>query len=396
MASDGPTTAGFDEVARLPAPGDNAAIATRTLEAGTRVAFGRSVFSIAHTVLEGHRFAVRRIGEGEDLLSWELPFGTATKEIPPGEYLCNAKILRVLEERRVGFEPPPEPNFRDDPLKPYALDEAGFRPAEQVPLYGERRAFMGYARGAGRGVGTRNYVVILGTNSRTGSYAKALERRLEGLADGHGNVSGIVAVAHTEGGEERAPNNLELLLRTLAGFVVHPNVGAVLAVDDGYGAVTNAALRRYVEEHGYPLEDVPHEFMTLRVGFEAGLRRGEEVVRGWLGRVNEARRTEQPLSHLKIALQCGGSDAFSGVSANPLAGWVAKEAIRHGGGANLAETDELIGAERYVLRNVRDLETARRFLATVERFKERVSWHGHTAEGNPSGGTTTAASTTSP
>jgi altronate dehydratase len=85
-------------------------------------------------------------------------------------------------------------------------------------------------------------------------------------------------------------------------------------------------------------------------------------------------------------LQCGGSDAFSGVSANPLVGWVSKEIVRNGGAANLAETDELIGAERYVLRNVRDLDTARRFLRTVERFKERVGWHGHTAEDNPSGG----------
>jgi altronate dehydratase len=102
--------------------------------------------------------------------------------------------------------------------------------------------------------------------------------------------------------------------------------------------------------------------------------------------VNAAGRTEEPLSELRIGLQCGGSDAFSGVSANPLVGWVSKEVVRNGGAANLAETDELIGAERYVLKNVRDAETARRFLGAVERFKERVGWHGHTAEDNPSGG----------
>ena len=107
---------------------------------------------------------------------------------------------------------------------------------------------------------------------------------------------------------------------------------------------------------------------------------------GCLEEVNAVRRTEEPLSELKIGLQCGGSDAFSGVSANPLVGWVTREVVRHGGTANLAETDELIGAERYVLKNVRDVETARRFLGTVERFKERVGWHGHTAEDNPSGG----------
>jgi altronate dehydratase len=120
--------------------------------------------------------------------------------------------------------------------------------------------------------------------------------------------------------------------------------------------------------------------------FEEALARGESIVRGWLPEVDQCRRTMQPLEKLRIALQCGGSDAFSGVSANPLLGLVAKELVRHGGSANLAETDELIGAEPYVLSNVRDLETARAFLNKIERFQERASWHGETAEGNPSGG----------
>jgi altronate dehydratase len=376
----------FEETGRLPAPEDNVAIAVRRLEAGCRVAFEGSELEVRHPVLEGHRFAVRHIPEGEELLSWGLPFGTAVQEILPGDYVCNQKILSVLRERRVDFKPPASPNFRDHALEPYTLDEAAFRPGEQVPLYREPRAFLGYARGAGRGVGTRNYVVVLGFTSRTAGYAKALERRMRGAADGYANVSGVAAVAHTEGGEDRPPNNLELLLRTLAGFVVHPNVGAVLVVDDEGSAVTNAMLRRYLAEHGYPLAGVPHGFMTLRSSFAKDLEAGERRVRGWLERADRESRTEQPLSELKVALQCGGSDAFSGVSANPLAAWVAKEVIRNGGSANLAETDELIGAERYVLQNVRNLATARRFLRMVERFKERVSWHGHTAEGNPSGG----------
>ena len=376
----------FEEVGRLPEPRDNVAIAVRRLEAGTRIRYGGSSFSLSHTVLEGHRFAVRGIGEGEALLSWGLPFGRALREIRPGEYACNARILRVLRERRVGFELPEAPNFRDDPLRPHVLDEQSFRPGEQVPLYREPGTFMGYGRGAARGAGTRNYVVILGLTSHTGPYARALERRLSGLAGGLDGLDGVVAVSHTEGGEDRPPNNLDLLLRTLAGFMVHPNVGAVLAVDDGRGAVTGSALRRYMLENGYPLGEVPHRFITLEGGFEQELRRGERVIRGWLDGVAAARRTAQPLSRLRLALQCGGSDAFSGVSANPLVAWVARELLRHGGSANLAETDELIGAERYVLANVRDLETARRFLAAIERFKELVGRHGHTAEGNPSGG----------
>jgi altronate dehydratase len=406
----------FEEVGRLPAPGDNVAIATRRLEAGTRVAYEGSEFTVPHTVLEGHRFAVERIGEGEDLLSWGLAFGRALEDIESGDYACNKKILRVLRDRhgtlprvdgnedpegthdqgggrvpggyrKGGLTLPDEPNFRDAELEPYVLEEGTFRPGEQVPLRDEPRTFMGYRRGAGRGVGTRNYVVLLGVTSRLTGFVRALEWEMNGVADAYENIDGIVCVAHTEGGEERTPNNLELLLRTLSGFVVNPNVGAVLVLDQGgEGAVTNETLRSYLEEHRYPVVDVPHAFMSLEGSFRSDLEKAKSVVRGWLEGVNEARRTEEPLSELKIGLQCGGSDAFSGVSANPLVGWVSKEVVRNGGAANLAETDELIGAERYVLANVRDAGTARRFLEKVERFKLRASWHGHTAEDNPSGG----------
>jgi altronate dehydratase len=406
----------FQEVGRLPAPGDNVAMATRRLEAGTRVSYRDSLFTVGHTVLEGHRFAVEPVAEGQDLLSWGLRFGRASRDIAPGDYACNEKILRVLRERlrvspgraeeedpegtsdqgggrvsggqdKAGLRLPEEPNFRDAELEPYVLDEEGFRPGRQVPLHAEPRTFMGYRRGAGRGVGTRNYIVVMGLTSRLTGFVRALELEMNGVADAYENVEGIVCVAHTEGGEERSPNNLDLLLRTLSGFMVNPNVGAVLVLDHGgEEAVTNSMLEAYLQENGYPIDDVPHEFMSLEGGFRCDLERAKSVVRGWLEPVNAALRTEEPASELRIGLQCGGSDAFSGISANPLVAWVSREVVKNGGVANLAETDELIGAEHYVLKNVRDLHTARRFLSSVERFKERVSWHGHTAEDNPSGG----------
>ena len=200
------------------------------------------------------------------------------------------------------------------------------------------------------------------------------------------NVDGVVAVTHTEGGESRTPNNIDMLLRTLAGFTVHPNIGAMLLVDYGTEAVTNEMLKAYMGREGYALDDVVHQFYRLQGSFDTDLAGGKEIIDGWLDSVNSVPRTEQSLENLKIALQCGGSDAFSGVSGNPLAAYVAKEVIRYGGCANLAETDELIGSEAYVLQNARDLPTARKFLDTIERFKERVAWHGHSAEGNPSGG----------
>lgn len=371
-------------VARLPLPGDNVAITTQRLDAGAVIHDQDQTYVLSHTLLEGHRFAVKPIGRGEALLSWELPFGYATRAIQPGEYVCNVGMLEALGGRNIDFALPASPNFADH-IEPYTLDESAFVPAEPNLRYPETRTFLGFRRAGGRGVGTRNFIVLLGASSRTGSYVKQLEGRVRALARDYPNVDGIVAVAHTEGGSER-PNNLDLVLRTLAGFMVNPNVGAVLAVDYGVEPVTNALLESYLREHGYPLDSVPHRFLSLNGPFQTALETGEAQVREWLPLVNQTARTPESLEHLRISLQCGGSDAFSGISGNPLAAWVAQEIIRYGGAANLAETDELIGAESYILQRVADLATAKKFLATIERFKQRVAWHGHSAEGNPSGG----------
>lgn len=365
-----PNSLPFHDVARLPLRGDNVAIATRRLPAGTQIAYNGQTLTLTYTALEGHRFAIAAIPEGGQLLSWQLPFGRATRPIGPGEYVCNAEMLDALSVRALDFDLPSTPNFTDQ-VEPYILDAATFRPAAQVPRYVEDRYFEGYARPAGRGVGTRNTIILLGTSSRTGGFVKQLEARLAGIAAGYRNIDGIVAVAHTEGGHDN-PNNTDIVLRTLAGFVVHPNVGAVLCVDYGVEAVTNAHLHAYLRQNGYPLDAVPHAFLTLEGGFQAGLTQAEHVVRGWLAEVNAVPRTPQPLSALKLALQCGGSDSFSGVSGNPLASWVARELIRYGGAANLAETDELIGAEPYMLLKVRDVGTAHSFLTTIERFQEQI------------------------
>ena len=375
----------FQEIGRLPASDDNVAITTRRVDADVKINYNGHSFTISHTILEGHRFAIQAIPEGEPLLSWGLPFGVAISDLSPGDYVCNQKILKALALRDIDFALPSHPNFKDQ-ITPYIFNEDTFQPGMQVPRYERDRSFLGYRRDGGRGVGTRNYIVIMGTTSQTSGYAKALVDRFKEVSANYENIDGVVAVTHTEGGESTTPNNLEMLLPTLAGFTVHPNIGAVLAVDYASEGVTNRMLQRYMGGNNYPLEAVPHHFLSIQGGFDASLSAGEAVVKGWLQLVNAMKRTEESLSNLKIALQCGGSDAFSGVSGNPLAAYVAKEVIRYGGAANLAETDELIGAEPYMLQNVRDFETARKFLDTVERFKERVSWHGHTAEANPSGG----------
>ena len=378
-------TYNFTSVARLPAPNDNVAIATQKLDERTQIRFNSEQFALSHTVLEGHRFAIQPIAEGSPLLSWGLPFGYASRSIAPGNYVCNQKMIDSLSIRNLNFELPSNPNFIDV-MVPYMLDEAKFRPGKQLERYPNQRNFFGYRRAGNRGVGTRNYIVVMGTTARTSAFAKKLADRCSDNAQDYSNIDGIVSVTHTEGGEEKTPNNIDMLLRTLAGFTIHPNIGAILLVDYGTEAVTNDMLKKYMQREGYELDNVIHNFIRIEGSFDANLVKGSEIIDGWLDLVNGVSRSEQSLENLKIALQCGGSDAFSGVSGNPLAAYVAKEVIRYGGCANLAETDELIGAEAYLLQNVRDLPTAQKFLNTIEVFKERVGWHGHSAEGNPSGG----------
>ena len=372
-------------VSRLPAPDDNVAIVTRRLDAGTRLEIDGVVRTLTSSVLEGHRLAVRPIAPGEALLSWGLPFGHALTPIAPGDYVCNASILQALAMRQLGIALPAAPNFTDY-LVPFTLDPATYRPGAPVERVAQPRTFRGYERSGGRGIGTRNTIVILGTTSRTASVARQLASRLQPLAKAHPGIDGIVAVAHTEGGGPGEPNNTGEVLRALAGFLVHPNVGAILALDLGVEPITNARLRTFMLEHGYPLEYVRHAFLSVGGGLAAGLAEGEAIVREWVADVETDVRNDVPLAGLRIALQCGGSDAFSGVSGNPLAGAVVHELIRHGGTGVLCETDETAGAEAYVLRNTRDIETARGVLRHIEAFKERLSWHGVTPEGNPSGG----------
>lgn len=377
----------LSSVCRLPAAGDNVAIAIRRLDAGERIALPEGAQTLAHTVLEGHRFAVRAIASGETLLSWGLPFATALVDIAAGEYVCNQSMLAALAVRNLDAKVrlPERPNFADR-AEPFRFNEVSFRPGRAVDRGSPVRTFLGYARPGSRGVGTRNVVVIIGTTSRTASFARQLAGKLQPLARVHPALDGIVAIAHTEGGGTTEPNNSTEILRALAGFMVHPNVAAVLAVDYGVEPITNARLAKFMREHGYPIDDVPHAFLSLKRGLMTEMAEGERIVREWLPQVAALGRTPQPVSALRVALQCGGSDAFSGVSGNPLAGAVVHEIIREGGTGVLTETDEAIGAEHYLLDNIRDLATAHALLGKIESFRERLRWHGVTAESNPSAG----------
>lgn len=374
----------FDRIARLPVAGDNAAIAVRRLEAGTPVRGEGGAYRLSHTLLEGHRFAVAPIPAGGALLSWGLPFGVALQPVQPGDYLANAAVLEALQARTLDASLPATPNFADRILE-FELDPNRFCPSDPLPQLEDGLTFMGYARPDGRGVGTRNTILLLGLSSYTNGFVRRLQAHLQERCKGIPNLDGIAPVAHTEGEQENADQHAKAL-RALAGFVVHPNVAAALVVSHPGSALTWEVLRDWMAAQGYPLAQVPHAHLALSGDFEADLARGEEMVQAWLPQVAAGARSPQPLSGLKIALQCGGSDAFSGISGNPLAALASREVLRRGGTALLAETPELVGAEAYVLANVRSLAAAQQFLAVQARFKAQVGAYGVSVEGNISAG----------
>ena len=327
-------------------PTDSVVVATTPLSAGTLVhhAPTSTTFTISHNVLEGHRFAIEPIASGTCLCSWGYPFGRACTDIAPGDYLANATMLASLSKHGIPTDLlPPCPNFVDE-INTYTLQQ--FQPSAQVPLDTDLSpTFDGYARPGGhRGVGTRNYVLVLGTSAASGPFVQCLEKSLAQHSFTHkrkqmesaaeGSIDGIVCVAHTEGVRRQANNHAQTL-RVLAGYVVHSNVGAVLLVDLGaeYEAISTEELLAECDARspGWR-ETVPWRTHRLTGGAEQDVRSCVGHVLGsLLPAALVCRRTKQPLRELLLAEQCGGSDAFSGVSANPIIGHVAERIVRNGG-----------------------------------------------------------------
>lgn len=369
-------------VAVIPEDGDNAAVAIADTPAGTRISHQGTEFALAHAVMEGHRFIIAPVTAGAAITSWNTIFATATRDLTPGDYVCTEQSLQTLRDRHIeGL--PATASAANVPLDPYRLDESAVNLGDQVPRVDEPATFAGHLRPDGA-VGTRNHIAIIGVTSRGASFATRLAKQFAGREND--NFDGVVPVAHTEAGEDTRPNNVEFVLSVLAGSVAHPNLGGVLLIDTPGACINAEDVREFLADNGYRTPTGFVETFTRSGSFAQDLADAAAIVEPWIDQVSASVRTQQPVGHLSIGLQCGGSDAFSGLSANQLAGSVGGKIIAHGGTACLAETDELIGAEGYVLKNVKSVEVARQFVAAVDKFKERAAWHGHTAEGNPSGG----------
>ena len=322
----------------------------------------------------GHKIAARHIAAGEQVKKFDTVIGVATRDLAPGDYV-HSHNLKIVDYYR-------DPAFGAD-----------VRPVDYLPEE-QRATFQGYVRADGR-VGTRNFIGILSSVNCSATVIRQIAAHFtpERLA-AFPHVDGVVAFAQTSGCGMSSPSeHFDVLRRTLAGYARHANLAGALIV--GLGCERNQ-VGALVESQG--LKDDPANGQLLRtlvmqevggtrVTIEAGIRAIEEM----LPIANQLRRQTVSASHIKIGLECGGSDGFSGISANPALGAAMDILVRHGGTAILSETPEIHGVEFMLTRRAISPAVGQKLLdrlAWWERYAagQNAQFNGVVGHGNQAGG----------
>lgn len=343
---------------------DNVAVARRSISAGA--ATGRGDLIAKDFIGRGHKVALRSIKSGEEVLKYGQVIGVASQDIEPGQHVHLHNLGMVPSEHAHQFC--------------IDTEEVGMVPEA------ERRTFMGFDRGAG-GVGTRNYIGVIASVNCSATVSRYIADYFnkDGGLEGFDNVDGVVALTHGSGcAINTKSEGYRLLIRTIQGYARHPNFGGILLI--GLGCETNQIapiLEHYKMEEGSRLR-------TMTIQQQGGTRKtiesAIEHIKEMLPMVNAAVRTEQPLSKLKLALECGGSDGYSGISANPALGYASDLIVRHGGTTVLAETPEIYGAEHLLTRRAVRPEVAEKLLQRIDWWREYVGRNGDELNNNPSHG----------
>jgi altronate dehydratase len=339
---------------------DNIAIARVPLAAGQTIRFGGQEITLLDPVPMGHKVALRAIAPGETILRYGQVIGRASRAIEAGRHVHVHNL--AFEELTFDYE----------------------FPEGELPLP-ERRAdaplFQGYLREDGR-AGTRNYIAVVAASNCAAHTAELIAHSLakESLPS---NIDGIVAFPHGEGcGLSIGPDSQQLQ-RTLAGVLDHPNVtGAIIL---GLGCEVNQidhylgeAKPRSARLVGMTLQDTG--------GTRATVEAGRRAVIDMMDRARDDRRVPIPAWKLAVGLECGGSDSFSGITANPALGYCSDLLAQLGGTAVLSETTEIFGAEHLLVKRARNRAVAEKLLGVVEDYKTYVRRFDRSFDDNPSPG----------
>ncbi|SIT44180.1 Altronate dehydratase [Paraburkholderia piptadeniae] len=367
----GAPAASTDPVIRLH-PNDDVVIARHQLVAGMRL--GDDV-TVRGLIPAGHKVAVRAVESGAPLRRYGQIIGFATRAIASGEHVHTHNLAIGSFERDYAFG-------------------ADIRPTAHVSPPAQ---FQGIVRGDGR-VATRNYIGILTSVNCSATAARAIADHFRrdinphALAD-YPNVDGVVALTHGQGCAIDANGEaLDVLRRTIGGYARHPNFAAVLIV--GLGCETNqidGLMQGQGLEGGASLK-------TLTIQSSGGTARtvaaGIEQVKAMLAEANQVRRQPVDASHLVVGLQCGGSDGYSGISANPALGAAVDRLVAHGGTAILSETPEIYGAEHLLTRRAVSQAVGEKLIARIRWWEAYCARMDASLDNNPSAGNKAGGLTT--
>ncbi|MBL8579093.1 MAG: altronate dehydratase [Mesorhizobium sp.] len=347
---------------------DNVVVATSNLARGTLVAG----CTVSVDIPRGHKLAIQSIEPGDGIIKYGQVIGIATTAIQPGDHV-HVHNIRAAEER----------------------DERRAGKMEVVPpdLSGLPKTFMGYRRADGR-AGTRNFIGIMTSVNCSGTVAKLIAEEAGRMVDvSKYGVDGIAAFPHTTGcGMSDQGGGYEILKRTLEGFIIHPNFGGVIMV--GLGC-EQFQIARLMKETGIERSD-RFQFLTIQQsgGTRATIDAGVELVRKMLPVVGNVSREPIPVSELSVALQCGGSDSYSGITANPALGRAVDMLVALGGSAILTETPEIIGAEHLLAARAADSQVSQRLYNRLDWWVEYTRFFGNVLNNNPSPGNKAGGLTT--
>lgn len=351
-------------------PEDNVAVAVDLVPAGALV----QGITARERILKGHKMALQPLREGEPVRKFGQIIGFATRHVAPGEWVHEHNVGLHAFDRDYRFAE----DARDDDLLPEGM----------------RATFEGFRRDTGR-TGTRNYIGILTSVNCSASVARFAADQIErsGLLKDYPGVDGVVAIVHGTGcGHAAYGEGFEVLRRTQWGYASHPNFAGVVMVGLGCEVFQ---IGRMKEEYGLSETDT---FRTLTIQETGGTRRTVEAivaaVRDMLPLAAAARRTTRPASELILALQCGGSDGYSALTANPALGAASDLLVRHGGTSILSETPEIYGAEHLLTRRAATREVGERLVERIRWWEAYTERNGGEMNNNPSPGNKAGGLTT--
>lgn len=325
-------------------------------------------------ITKGHKMAISAIAKGASILKFGQIIGFATQDILPGDWVHEHNTEMGEFERDYAFG-------------------AGARNEAPLPV-AERATFQGYRRANGRS-GTRNYIGILTSVNCSASVARFMAEAVtrSGILDQYPNIDGIIPFVHGTGcGMASKGEGFDILKRTQWGYATNPNLAGVLLVGLGCEVFQ---IHRMKEAYNIVESDT---FRTMTIQDSGGTRKtieaGVAAIKEMLPKANDVKRETISASELILALQCGGSDGYSGITANPALGAAVDLLVKHGGTGILSETPEIYGAEHLLTRRAVSRDVGEKLISRIKWWEEYAARNGGEMNNNPSPGNKAGGLTT--